>query len=60
MKKAKTNSCAFCGHSSVAHLDGQRCVLCSCRMSEPDAVQESLTFRTSLPIKTTANKNRGH
>jgi hypothetical protein len=43
--------CDICGHSRAAHVDGVHCALCRCSSERPAMVQESLVFRTALPIR---------
>jgi hypothetical protein len=43
--------CEICGHSRAAHVDGVHCALCRCSSERPAAVQESLVFRSALPIR---------
>ena len=47
-----TKKCEVCGHSHAAHVDGVHCALCRCASQRSVAVQESLGFRNSLPIRT--------
>jgi len=44
--------CEICGHSRAAHVDGVHCALCRCSSERPAAVQESLVFRSALPVRT--------
>ena len=50
--------CPHCGHSRAAHLDGVRCAPCGCRSEKQAAVQDSFTFRTSLPIRAPSTRKR--
>jgi len=44
--------CEVCNHSRTAHVDGVHCALCRCNSERPIAMQESLVFRSALPIRT--------
>jgi len=44
--------CEVCGHSRAAHVDGVHCALCRCGSERPAAVQQSLAFRGTLPVRT--------
>ena len=48
----ETRICEVCGHSREAHVDGVHCALCRCSSERPAAVQQSLLFRTALPVRT--------
>jgi hypothetical protein len=55
----ETRLCEVCGHSRAAHVDGMHCALCRCSSERPAAVQESLAFRNTLPVRTTGmNRKR--
>jgi ribosomal protein L37E len=50
--------CQYCGHSRAAHIDGMRCALCGCVPSRQTFVQDSFSFRTSLPGQVTPNTRK--
>jgi len=50
--------CEYCTHSRAAHVDGVRCALCGCISERRTFVQESFTFRASLPARVTANTRK--
>jgi hypothetical protein len=52
MSAMDTRKCEICGHSRAAHVDGVHCALCRCNSQRTVAVQESLAFRSSLPVRT--------
>jgi hypothetical protein len=43
--------CDYCGHSRAAHADGIACALCRCRSERVQFVQQSLSFRDSIPLR---------
>jgi hypothetical protein len=43
--------CDICGHSRAAHVDGVHCALCRCTSERATPVQESLAFRSALPVR---------
>jgi hypothetical protein len=52
MSAMDTRKCEICGHSRAAHVDGVHCSLCRCNSKRMVAVQESLAFWSSLPVRT--------
>jgi len=50
--------CEYCNHSRAAHVDGLRCALCGCMPARQSFVQDSFTFRTTLPARVTRNTRK--
>jgi hypothetical protein len=55
---ATAKNCDICGHSRAAHTDGVKCALCDCVSRPRELVQESLAFRTPLPLRRPAQNGR--
>lgn len=51
-------TCPYCGHSKAAHAGGTKCALCNCVSRPRELVQESLAFRSSIPLRVTANTRK--
>ena len=50
--------CEDCGHSRAAHVDGMRCALCGCTPGRRAFVQESFSFRSSLPARVSSDTRK--
>ena len=50
--------CQHCGHSKAAHVDGMRCALCGCVPSRQTFIQDSFSFRSSLPTRAKDNPRK--
>jgi len=53
-----TKKCEICSHSAAAHMDGVRCALCGCLSERRDFVQQSFSFRSTLPSRVTINTRK--
>jgi hypothetical protein len=51
MMEKTPKRCELCGHSRAAHIDGVRCALCGCLPARRTFVQDSFSFRDSIPAR---------
>jgi hypothetical protein len=58
MMEKTARRCEHCGHSKAAHVDGVRCALCGCVPARRTFVQDSFSFRDSLPAPVTNNTRK--
>jgi hypothetical protein len=52
------SKCDICSHTRAAHVDGIRCALCGCNSERRSFVQETFTFRSTVPSRVASNTRK--